>query len=141
MAKRTANSQIANLILTIEHQESPWFPCVQVEATYHWKDLDEGYKFSLDLISIRGLLESYGPPKLQKSQFRGFRDSNLGILGQNDIWVLVPWLGTENTIRGKVMASPKFGPWWVLWVCVYSWLVCAPKMFQLCTNQLVIWFV
>jgi hypothetical protein len=25
----------------------------------------------------------------------------------------------------------KFKLWCVLWVCVYSWLVCAPKMFQL----------
>jgi RsiW-degrading membrane proteinase PrsW (M82 family) len=24
--------------------------------------------------------------------------------------------GTKYTIRGKVVASPKFGPWWVLWV-------------------------
>ncbi len=34
---------------------------------------------------------SYGPPKLRESQFRKFRDSNLGVLGQNDIWVLAPW--------------------------------------------------
>jgi hypothetical protein len=36
-----------------------------------------------------------------------FRNSHLGVLGQNDIWVLVPWLGTKYTIRGKVVASPK----------------------------------
>jgi hypothetical protein len=62
--------------------------------------------------------QSYGPPKLRKFQFRGFRDSNLGVLGQNDIWVLVPWPSTENTIRGKVLASPKSKLWWVLWVRV-----------------------
>ncbi len=28
---------------------------------------------------------------------------------QNDIWVLVPWLGTKYTIRGKVVASPSLG--------------------------------
>jgi len=48
--------------------------------------------------------QSYGPPKLRESQFREFRDSNLGVLGQNDIWVLAPWLGTKNTIRGR---------WWL----------------------------
>ncbi len=30
---------------------------------------------------------------------------NLGVLRQNDIWVQAPWLDTENTIRGKVVAS------------------------------------
>jgi hypothetical protein len=35
--------------------------------------------------------QSYGPPKSRESQFREFRDSNLGVSGQNDIWVLAPW--------------------------------------------------
>jgi hypothetical protein len=34
------------------------------------------------------------------------------------IWMQAPWRGTEYTIRGKVVASPKFGPWWVLCVRV-----------------------
>jgi hypothetical protein len=29
------------------------------------------------------------------------------------IWMWAPWPATEYTIRGKVVASPKFGPWWV----------------------------
>jgi hypothetical protein len=55
---------------------------------------------------------------------------HLGVSGQNDIWVLVLWPSTEYNIMGKVAASPKFGPWWVLWVRVCPWLVCAPK----CSN-------
>ncbi len=39
------------------------------------------------------------------------------------------------------MASPKSELWWVLWVRVCPWLVLAPKVFQLCINQLVIWFM
>jgi hypothetical protein len=38
----------------------------------------------------------------------------VGISGQNDqndIWVLVPWLGVEYIIKGKVVAFPKFRPW------------------------------
>jgi len=50
------------------------------------------------------------------------------------------WRGTKYTIRGKVVASPKSGPWWVLWVWVCPWFILVPKVFQLCTNQLVIWF-
>jgi len=85
--------------------------------------------------------QNYEPPKWQESQLWEFRDSNLGVLGQNDIWVLVPWPGTKNTIRGKVMVSPKFGPWWILWVRVCSWWVRAWKVLQPHTNQLVVWFV
>jgi len=68
-----------------------------------------------------------GPRKLRESKLWEFQDSHLGILRQNDIWVLVPWPSIEYTIRGKVVASPKFGLWWVLWIYVCSWLVHAPK--------------
>jgi hypothetical protein len=49
--------------------------------------------------------------------FENFKTLDLGVLGQNDIWVQPLWLGVENTIRGKVVAFPKSRPWWVLWVC------------------------
>jgi hypothetical protein len=74
--------------------------------------------------------QSYGSPKSRESQLWEFRDSPLGIPRQNDIWVLVLWPCTKYTIRGKVMASPKFGPCWVLWICVYVWFVCASR----CSN-------
>jgi hypothetical protein len=38
----------------------------------------------------------------------------------------------------KVVASPKSGPWWVLWVRGCPWLVLAPKVLQLCTNHLML---
>jgi hypothetical protein len=61
--------------------------------------------------------QSYRPPKSRESKLWEFWDSHLGVLGQNDIWVLVPWPGIKYTIRGKVLASPKFGqlflvPFW-----------------------------
>ncbi len=39
------------------------------------------------------------------------------------------------------MASPKFRPWWILWVQVCPWLILAPKVLKLCTNQLIVLFV
>jgi hypothetical protein len=45
--------------------------------------------------------QNYGPPKLQESQFWEFQNFNLGVLGQNDIWVLAPWLGIENNTKGE----------------------------------------
>ncbi len=56
-------------------------------------------------------------------------------------WVQALWLGTKNTIKGKVVASPKSGLGWILWVRVCPWVIHAQKMLQLRTNQLVIWFV
>jgi len=55
--------------------------------------------------------ESYGSPKSWESQFWEFHDSNLGVPEQNDIQVLALWLGTNNIIRGKAMASPNFESW------------------------------
>jgi hypothetical protein len=85
--------------------------------------------------------QSYGGPKLWESQLWEFQDSHLGVPGQNAIWMWPLWRGIEYNIREKVMAFPKSGPCWVLWVRVCPWLVLAPKVLQLCTNQLVVWFV
>jgi hypothetical protein len=80
-------------------------------ATYCWKALDKGYNFGLDLILIRGLRTKLWASKVVGVPFKEFRDSNLGALGKNDIWVLAPWPSIKNTIRGKVVASLKFGLW------------------------------
>jgi len=39
--------------------------------------------------------------------FKNFETPNLGVLGQNDIWMWPPWLITDNSIRGKVVPSPS----------------------------------
>jgi hypothetical protein len=54
-------------------------------------------------------MQSYGPPKSKESLLWEFWDSHLGVPGQNDIWVLVSWLGIEYTIRRKVVASQSPG--------------------------------
>jgi len=69
---------------------------------------------------LKVFTKSYGLPKLRDTQFSG----------QNDIWVQAPWPSIKNIIRGKVMASPKSGLWWVLWVRACPWLVDAPKCFN-----------
>jgi hypothetical protein len=56
MAKKKAESQTSNL--TPDHQKSGNWPdpeaCRWI-ATCRWKDLDESYKFALNIIPIRGL--------------------------------------------------------------------------------------
>jgi hypothetical protein len=100
-------------------------------ATYCWKKIS---KRATTLLSTsfksNVYTQSYVPPKFWEFQFKEFRDSNLGHLGQNDIWVLAPWPNIKNTVRGKVVATPKTRSWWVLWICVCPWFVHAPK----CSN-------
>jgi len=87
-------------------------------------------------------LQSFESPNLGNSG-----TPNLGVPRQNDIWVLAPWPSTDNTIRGKVVASPIFRPWWVLWVYVCLWFIRALKcsnyaltnlLFGLCRSMWVI---
>jgi hypothetical protein len=85
--------------------------------------------------------QSYGAPKSWESQIWEFWDFHLRVPGQNAIWMWASWRGTKYTIRGKVMASLKFGSWWFLWVWVCPWFVLAPKVHSLSINQLIIWFV
>jgi hypothetical protein len=127
---RESNRQFDSRPLKVKNH--PDFLVCRWRATYHWKALDKGYNFALDLISIGGL-----HAKLRESQMWKFRDSHLGILGQNDIWVLVQWRSTKYIIKGKVV---MFRPWWVLWVQVCPWLILASKVLQLCTNQHIVWF-
>jgi hypothetical protein len=92
------------------------FPNLRIEsAIRHWKDLDEGYKFGSDLVAIRLCNRELWAPKVTRLQPGQFRDSNLGVLRKSAIRVQVRRSGTENTIWGKVVASPEFGPWCVLW--------------------------
>jgi hypothetical protein len=97
----------------------PDFHVCRWRATYRWKDLNKGYNFASDLISIRGL-----HAKLWRPQ--SCRSPNLGDFG-TPTWESrdkkpfewgAMWRGAEYTIRGKVVASPKSKPWWVLCVRV-----------------------
>jgi len=49
--------------------------------------------------------------KSWESQFWEFRDSHLGVLRQNAIWMWVSWKSTKYVIKGKVVVSPKSRPW------------------------------
>jgi hypothetical protein len=127
---------------TIKSRESPRFTPMQVAChiplEITWRRLQLCFELHLNRRSSQknmGLQSCGGP------NFGDFKTPNLGVLGQNDIWVLAPWLGPKITMRGKVVASFKFGPWWALWICVCPWLVHAPKVLQLCINQLVVWFM
>jgi hypothetical protein len=138
-------------LMTIKSQESPWFPCVQVACNIPFKICWQRIQLCFrPHFNWRFAHKIMGPQSCGSPQLWEFRDSHLGVLGQNDIWVLVLWPGTKYTIRGKVVVSPKFGPWWILWICVCRWFVRAPKcsnyvltnlLFGLCRSMWVIEFL
>jgi len=108
----------------------PDFLACRCHATYRWKALNKGYKLASNLISIRDLHIKLWAPKVTRDPV--VKISGLPLEGPKTKWHLgaLPWLGIEYTIRGKVVASPKSRPWWILWVHVCMWLICAPK----CSN-------
>jgi hypothetical protein len=89
-------------------------------ATYRWKALDESYNFASDRTSIQGLLAKLwgfkvaGVPQggisgLPRGSPRNHgREKPFGCGSR----------GESQSIRGRVVASPKSGPWWVLCVRV-----------------------
>jgi hypothetical protein len=102
-------------------------------VAYHWKAFNKGYNFALDLISIEDLHKKLWASKI----------SRVLILGISVQWHLGVGLMVKHKkyYKGEGGGFPKSGLWWVLWICVCSWLVRASKVLQLCINKLVVWFM
>jgi hypothetical protein len=112
MAKRRAGNQTASL--TPDHKKSG------INLIYL---ATEGMPHTFGKLSTRATtlfqiafrfkvcLQNYGAPKSQESQPARFQDSHLGVPGEKrhlDVG-FVP--SHKVYYKGKVMASPKFGPW------------------------------
>jgi hypothetical protein len=137
--KERPGVKLAIWLLTNKSQESPWFPCMRVACHISLERSRQGLQFFFrPHLNQRFAHKVMKAPKSRKTQLWEFQDSHLGVPGQNAIWMWASWRGTKYTIRGKVVASPKSGLWWVLWVRVCPWLVLALKVLKLCTNQLVV---
>jgi hypothetical protein len=117
MAKRKARSQIDNL--TLDHKKSGIDP-IPLRAGGVQHAVGKLLTRATTLVETSSQSEvctrSYSPAKLRGSQPLWFQDSHLGVPGQKTIWMPLSRSGVKYTIWGKVVASPKSGPWWVLWV-------------------------
>jgi len=69
-----------------------------------------------------------------------FWDSNLGVPGKCAIWMQLPRGVAENTIWGKVVASPESGLWWVLCVKVPTAYPNTQGCSRMWTNHFVVCF-
>jgi hypothetical protein len=135
---RESNYQFDSRPLKVKNQ--PDYLACMWRATYYWKALNESYNFASDLISIRGLWTKLWGPKIVGVLTLGISGLPFGS-PETKCHLDVGLMERQKySIRGKVVASPKSGLWWVLWIRVCPWFVLTPKVLQLCINQLVVWF-
>jgi len=122
MPKERSGVKLAIWLLTTKSKKLPWFPCVQVQCDMPLESSQQRIQLCFRRhFNWRSAHKVMGPQSCESPNF-----GNFGTLK----WVLVFWLNTEYTIKGKVVASPKSRLWWVLWVRVCLWLVHALK----CSN-------
>jgi hypothetical protein len=140
-SKERSGIKLAIWLSTTKSLESPWFIYVQVACHILLENSWRRIQLCKTELNRRSTKKIIGLQNRKSPNFGNFKTPNLGVPKQNDIWMLDPWPSTKNTIREKVVVSPKSGLWWILWIRFCSCLVCAPKVFQLCINQLVVYFV
>ncbi len=94
---RESNWQFDSRPLKVENH--PDFLMCRWRATYHWKVLDKGYNFALDLISIIGLYAKLWAPKVARVLVVGISGLPLGSLETK--WHLGVDLMTKHRVYYK----------------------------------------
>jgi hypothetical protein len=89
---------------TTKSQELPQFPCVRVAC---YMPLECSQQRLQDLTSIRGLHTKLCTSKVVRVPILGISGLSFESPKQNDIWVLAPWPGIKNTIKGKGGGFPQ----------------------------------
>jgi hypothetical protein len=110
-------------------------------ATYCSKALDEGYKFSLKLIVIRGLHAKLCAPKVAGVLVVRISGLPLGSPRTKSHLDVAPVERCKVYYKGEGGGFPQLRAVVSLVSPNCSWLVLAPKVLQLCTNHLVCKFV
>jgi hypothetical protein len=130
---------------------SIWFPTTKSRITpislhangvpHNRKAFNKCYNFALDLMLIGSLHTKLWAPKVAKVPTLGISGLPLGSLGTK-------WhLGADPMARHKVYYKGEGDGFPQVWAMVSLVNLCLPmvcpctKVFQLCTNQLVVWFV
>jgi hypothetical protein len=139
--KERSGVKLAVWLPTTKSQESTQFPYVQVACN----TLLESSRRRLQLYfkphpDRRSAHKVIAPQNCRSSNFGNFGTPIWESQDKKAIWMWASWRGAEYIIKGKVVASPKSGPWWILWVRICPWLVLAPKVLSQGTNQVVAWF-
>jgi hypothetical protein len=128
---RESNWQFDSWPLKVENQ--PDSLVCRWRVTYCWKALDEGYNFSSKFISIRRLNAKLwcpkvaGVPTLALGSLETKSHLDVGPVGSHKVYYKGEGGGFPQVRTMVSLVSPS-----------HMWLVLAPKVFQLCTNHLVL---
>jgi hypothetical protein len=129
------------LTLRIRVRNHPRFIYMQVDCHIPLESSQRGLQlFFRPHLNRRSLHKIMGPQSHESPNLENFETLNLGVWNKMTFgcWRMAK---QKEYYNGEGGGFPKFRLWWILWIRVYPWLVHAPKVFQLCTNQLVVWFV
>jgi hypothetical protein len=136
--KERSGIKLAIWLPTIKSQELTQFPRIEATCDISFQSSQQGLQLCFRPHCNQRSTSEVMRPQSHKSPNCGNFGTPTTILGQKPIWMWPSWKCAKYTIRGKVVASPKFGPWWVLWVQDCLWFILAPIVFQLCINHLVL---
>jgi hypothetical protein len=106
-------------LLTTKRQVLTKLPCVKVACDILLESSRRGLQlYFRPHFNRRSEHKVMGLQSHGSLNFGNFATPTLESRDKNAIWMWASWRGTKYTIRGKVVASPKSRPWWVLWIRV-----------------------
>jgi hypothetical protein len=114
------------------------FRACRWHATYRWKNLNEGYNFASNLISIRGLHTKLWRPKVAGVPTLAILGLPLGNPGTKSHLDVGPVEKCRVYYKGEGGGFPQVRAVVSLVCPCCPWLVLTPKVLQLCTNHLVL---
>jgi hypothetical protein len=126
---------------TTKSQELPQFPCVQVMCHIVLESSQRGLQlFFKPHLNQRFAHKVMGLQSFRSPNFGNF-ELPLGSLGTKWHLGVGPMARHREYYKGEGGGFPQVQTMVSLVNLCLSWFICAPKVFQLCTNQLIVWFV
>jgi hypothetical protein len=123
--------------LQLKVRNQPDFVVCRQHATYRWKALNKVYNFALDLITIKGLHKKLCAFKVTGVPIVGILRFPLGSLETKSHLDVAPVERCRIYYKGEGGGFPQVRVVVSLMCPSCQWLVLTPKVFQLCTNHLV----
>jgi len=98
-SKKGSRVKLVIWLPTTKSQESPRFLVFRWCATHCWKALDKGYNYFKLHFNRRSTHKVMGPQSCKRLSCENF--------GQNDIWVLIPWLDLHTKLWAPKVAEVR----------------------------------